>query len=153
MNNSLNTNGFVYKTGDIFESTCQTIVVAVNTVGVMGKGQALRCNELFPNVLDVHRKLCFNRQLKIGRLQVVPVGENKQLLLFPTKAHWRNPSKYQYIEEGLDDLVNRYQELNIQSLALLPLGCGLGGLDSDNVLARIESKLTDLPINIELYNF
>jgi O-acetyl-ADP-ribose deacetylase (regulator of RNase III) len=119
--------------GDIFQSTAQTLTIAVNTQGVMGKGQALQAKRLFPDVFEEYRVLCAKKMLRVGEPALVNAKSGRLFLLFPTKAHWRENSKLAYIEDGLRFLAENYGVWGIKSLALPALGCGLGNLDWKDV--------------------
>jgi len=121
-----------YVTGDLFESPAQTLVNTVNTVGVMGKGIALRFKQIYPEMFAKYQELCESGQFTIGQLYLWRTP-NKWVLNFPTKEHWRRPSKLQYIEAGLEKFVEGYQDAGISSIAFPPLGCGNGELDFDEV--------------------
>jgi len=144
-----------YLTGDILDSTAQALVNTVNTFGVMGKGIALQFKNQFPNNYKLYKEACDNKALKVGDLLVTEeeslLSGKKIIINFPTKTHWRYPSEYEYIEKGLDALVNVLQEKNIKSIAIPPLGSGNGGLDWTRVRAMIEDKLQGLDCEIYLY--
>jgi O-acetyl-ADP-ribose deacetylase (regulator of RNase III)/uncharacterized protein YwgA len=144
-----------YLTGNILDSTAQALVNTVNTVGVMGKGIALQFKNRFPNNFEVYKEACKNKELKIGELLISEedslLSGKKIIINFPTKTHWRYSSEYEYIEKGLDALVNAIQKKNIKSIAIPPLGSGNGGLDWTKVRAMIESKLQGLDCAIYLY--
>lgn len=139
-----------YVSGDLFESPAQTLVNTVNTVGVMGKGIALTFKRLFPDMFCEYQSLCEQGQLRIGSLHVYPT-DTKIILNFPTKEHWRNPSKLSYIEAGLKTFVGTYEAAGIHSVAFPPLGCGNGELDYAEVRPLMEQYLAPLPIRIYLY--
>jgi O-acetyl-ADP-ribose deacetylase (regulator of RNase III) len=111
-------------------------VNTVNTVGVMGKGVALMFKEAFPDNFRAYENACKRKEIHIGRMFVTErqnlIGP-KWIINFPTKQHWRNPSKIEWIEEGLEDLKRIIIENNIKSLAIPPLGSGNGGLGWVNV--------------------
>lgn len=119
--------------GDIFQSTVQTLTIAVNTQGVMGKGQALQAKRLFPDMFEQYRALCAKQMLNVGEPAFVGSNSGKKFLLFPTKAHWRENSKLSYITDGLRFLAENYRAWGIESLALPALGCGLGNLNWKDV--------------------
>jgi O-acetyl-ADP-ribose deacetylase (regulator of RNase III) len=119
--------------GDIFQSAAQTLTIAVNTQGVMGKGQALQAKQQFPHIFERYREMCKSSALRVGQPAVVRSNNGKLFLLFPTKAHWRENSKLSYITDGLRFLTENYREWGIESLALPALGCGLGNLDWKDV--------------------
>jgi len=141
-----------YKIGNIFESEAQALVNTVNTIGVMGKGIALQFKKAFPNNFKAYYKACKNNEVAIGKLFVtrdsnLTSGE-KLIINFPTKKHWRNPSEYSFVEEGLDDLIRVIENKNIKSIAIPPLGSGNGGLKWEKVKKIIEDKLDHLDIDI-----
>src|SRR5699024_9259180 len=63
----------------------------------------------------------------------------------------RHPSKIDYIEKGLIDLVKVIQDLQIESIALPPLGCGNGGLNWHEVRPLIIEAFQPLNIKVHLY--
>lgn len=140
-----------YVTGDLFQSDMQVLTNPVNTVGVMGKGLAKHFKIRYPEMFAEYKILCDAGQLTIGQLHLYP-AEDKWILNFPTKAHWRAKSKLEYIEVGLGRFVEIYEEQQIESIAFPMLGCGLGGLDWETQVKPVmESYLSDLAIDIEIY--
>lgn len=144
----------VYKKGNLLEDSSEALVNTVNTVGVMGKGIALQFKQAFPEVFRKYEKACKKGEIQTGTMYVVRtdalVGP-KVIINFPTKTHWKEKSKIEYIEEGLTDLVNVIQELNIQSIAIPPLGCGNGGLDWSIVQPLIEEAFQDISAKVYVY--
>jgi len=143
-----------YKKGNIFDAKVEALVNTVNTVGVMGKGIALQFKFAFPESYKAYKEAASRNEIVTGKVQIVPVNDIngvKYIINFPTKAHWRNPSKIQWINDGLIDLKKQVQEFGINSIAIPPLGCGNGGLNWDNVKPLIDSLLADLKIDITVY--
>jgi len=139
-----------YLEGDIFQSPAQVIVNTVNTIGVMGKGLALEFKNLYPEMFSAYRTACEKKQLKTGKLMLYYASDH-WILLFPTKEHWRYPSKLEYIEAGLMKFVNSYAQKNITSIAFPRLGCGNGELSWDDVRPIMEKYLAPLPIDVYIY--
>lgn len=139
-----------YIKGDLFGSPAQVLVNTVNTVGVMGKGIALEFKNRYPEMFKVYQELCDDKRLEVGKLMLWKKDE-KWILLFPTKKHWRSPSKITYIEKGLEKFVQSYEKLGIESIAFPKLGCGNGGLDWDVVKPVMEKYLKNLPIQVYIY--
>lgn len=140
-----------YKSGDIFTSDMQTLVNPVNTVGVMGKGLAKQFKIRFPSMFEAYKAACGNHTLGIGDLHLYR-ADDKWILNFPTKAHWRAQSKLEYIEAGFTRFSEIYQQGEITSIAFPMLGCGLGGLDwKAEVKPLMEQYLKDLNIPVEIY--
>lgn len=139
-----------YIEGDLFKSPAHVIVNTVNTVGVMGKGIALEFKQRYPQMFEAYRTVCEKRQLKTGKLMIWYAPDH-WILLFPTKEHWRNPSKLEYIESGLRKFVNTYAEKNITSIAFPKLGCGNGELNWNDVKQLMEKYLKPLPIDVYIY--
>lgn len=141
-----------YHRTSILTSGAQTVVNTVNTVGVMGKGLAKAYKDLHPKMFKEYKELCDNKQLHIGELWLWK-GENQWVLNFPTKAHWRNPSKLEYIDAGLQAFVRDYEKLGIREISFPRLGCGNGGLAWNIVRDRMAHYLVNLPINIYIHDF
>jgi len=141
----------LYVDGNLFQSPAQVLVNTVNTVGVMGKGIALEFKRLFPEMYEQYRILCEQKQFKIGMLWLYK-SSNKWVLNFPTKTHWRYPSKIEYVESGLKKFVSSYEDLGIYSIAFPALGCGNGQLDFETqVQPLMERYLRNLPIEVFIY--
>lgn len=146
------------KTGDMFAEPVEALVNTVNCVGVMGKGVALEFKNRWPANFRAYKLLCDAKGLKPGQMFVFDTKElfisegPRYLINFPTKAHWRSKSKIEYIEDGLDALVEAIREYGITSIAIPPLGCGNGGLDWADVRPVIETKLSVLD-NVDVVLF
>lgn len=134
--------------GNMLESDAQALVNTVNTVGVMGKGIALQFKEAFPHNYKEYVAACKRKELEPGKLLVIKehtLHGEKIMINFPTKTEWYLKSKYEYIEKGLEALVDVIKEYNIISIAIPPLGCGNGGLKWDKVKPMMEKYLS--PVN------
>jgi len=139
--------------GNLLESDAEALVNTVNTVGVMGKGVALMFKEAFPENFKEYEAACRANEIRVGKVFVTHSNSflgPKWIINFPTKAHWRYPSKIEWIENGLDDLKKVIVENGIQSIAIPPLGAGNGGLKWEEVRPIIISKLSEL-INVEIF--
>jgi O-acetyl-ADP-ribose deacetylase (regulator of RNase III) len=140
-----------YVEGDLFQSPAKVLVNPVNTAGVMGKGLALEFKRRYPAMFREYQVLCKKKQLDVGQLWIYKTPE-KWILNFPTKRHWRQKSRPEYIEAGLERFVATYQEENIDSIAFPQLGCGSGQLDWETqVQPLMEKHLAPLPITIHIY--
>lgn len=137
-------------TGNIFTTNCQCIVNTVNCVGVMGAGIALECRLRYPELYVSYQQLCKAREIQIGKLWLYK-GNEKWVLNFPTKNHWKLPSRKEYLEKGLSEFVESYEHDGIHSIAFPLLGAQHGGLDSRESQEIMESFLAPLPIDIEIY--
>lgn len=164
-----------YVGGNLFDSNCQTLVCTVNCEGVMGKGIALQFKKKFPHMYLGYRAECdVGVQLKNGGdfwLYTYPdrvyafyydadgelrPGWQSKILCFATKEHWRNKSKYKWIERCLERFVYAYEHKiygidTITSIAFPKLGCENGGLDWLVVKPIMEKYLSRLPIKVEIY--
>ncbi len=150
---------FVNKDGSIFGSKMAALVNPVNTVGVMGAGLALIFKKKSPQNFIEYKKACDSGELVCGKVHVWKSAthglfEDSQIVInLPTKEHWKDPSRIEYISDGLDDLARVIVDLQIESIAIPKLGCGLGGLKWSEVKPLIETKLEHLPIFVELYEW
>lgn len=137
-----------YKTGNLLEAKVEALVNTVNTVGVMGKGIALMFKEAFPENYFGYREACKSERVETGKMFVTEcrnlMSTPRWIINFPTKQHWRDPSKLEWIEAGLQDLRRIIESKNIKSIALPPLGSGNGGLSWVVVRNKIEEVLGDL---------
>lgn len=140
--------------GNLLEADVDAVVNTVNTQGVMGKGIALQFKRAFPANYDAYRAACAAGDVRLGEMFVTEsdrLGNPRLIINFPTKGHWKAKSRLADIESGLRDLRRVLVERNITSLALPPLGCGLGGLDWSDVKPRIEAALADLAVDITVF--
>lgn len=135
------------KTGDIFRTDADAIVNTVNCVGIMGRGIALQFKNAYPANFKAYKVACDAEQVQPGRMFVFETGKftPRFIINFPTKRHWKGKSRIVDIEAGLVALAAEIKSRGIKSVAIPPLGAGLGGLDWDEVLPRIKSALQDIP--------
>jgi O-acetyl-ADP-ribose deacetylase (regulator of RNase III) len=144
-----------YVKGNLLDSNAEALVNTVNTVGVMGKGIALQFKEAFPENYRVYKTACRNNTFHIGEVLIVEDSNlatgNKLIVNFPTKTHWKLPSEYSYIKQGLVALRQEIIARQIRSIAIPPLGSHNGGLDWLIVKRMIEESLEDLDCEILLY--
>ena len=141
--------------GDLLEQRVDAIVNTVNTVGVMGKGIALQFRRKWPANYKAYEQACKRNEVVPGKMFIFDNGgliEPKYIVNFPTKRHWRQPSRLSDIKCGLEDLITQIKALNIKSIAIPPLGCGNGGLDWSEVKPLIEASFKDLPdVKVKLF--
>lgn len=137
-----------FTSGDILKSEAEALVNTVNCVGVMGRGIALQFKNAFPDNFKAYAAACGRDEVQPGRMFVFDTGQltaPRYIINFPTKRHWRGKSRIEDIESGLGALAETIREKKIQSIAVPPLGSGLGGLDWEReVRPRIERALASL---------
>ena len=139
--------------GNIFNTNCQTLVNTVNCIGVMGKGMALECKLRFPEMFIKYKDSCDKKLFKPGYLQIYK-NSKPWILNFPTKIHWKDPSKIEYLEDGLKKFQDEYLNKNISSIAFPLLGASLGGLSEELVYETMTKYLEPLNnIDIEIYEY
>lgn len=143
--------------GNLLDADVEALVNTVNTIGVMGKGIALQFKQRFPANFRAYATACLHGEVAIGRMFVTEMTRQsvlgslanqtglRYLINFPTKKHWRDPSRLAYVRSGLTALVGEIRARNIRSIAVPPLGCGNGGLVWTDVRPRIELALGELP--------
>ena len=133
-----------FTTGDILNEDAEALVNTVNCVGVMGRGVALQFKKAFPENFRAYAEACQRGEVRPGRMFVFKTGaltNPRYIINFPTKRHWRGGSRIEDIKNGLKDLKRVIQESGIRSVAVPPLGSGLGGLRWSDVRPRIEQAL------------
>lgn len=136
-----------YKVGDIFGEDAEALVNTVNCVGVMGRGVALQFKRAFPENFRAYAERCKRGEMQPGRVflfETANLGNPRYIVNFPTKRHWRGKSRLEDIESGLESLVVEIRAHDIRSIALPPLGSGLGGLDWPEVRRKLVGLLDGL---------
>jgi O-acetyl-ADP-ribose deacetylase (regulator of RNase III) len=136
-----------YKTGDILAEEAEALVNTVNCVGFMGRGIALQFKKAWPENFKAYAAACRRHEVQPGRMFVFDTGQlthPRYIINFPTKRHWRGKSRLEDIEAGLVALAAEIRGRGIRSIAIPPLGAGLGGLDWAEVRPRIEDALSGL---------
>lgn len=133
---------------NIFDSPALTITNPVNTVGAMGAGLAKQFRLRYPDIMLNYSKCCHNGSFTVGRLLIYHAPDGRDVLLFPTKAHWRDPSRIEYVEAGLDAVLKnlgrfKKNDNGLVTIAFPPLGCGLGGLKIEDVIPLFQSRFAN----------
>ena len=139
--------------GNLFSSNCQCIVNTINCVGVMGAGIAYECRLLYPKMFSRYVELCQKKLIDIGTLWLYKT-DDKWILNFPTKYHWKYESKIEYLEKGLQKFLDTYKERGITSIAFPLLGASNGGIP-ENISIQIMKKYLEkcaIPVEIYYYN-
>ena len=134
--------------GNLLECQAEALVNTVNIEGVMGKGVALQFRYAFPEMYKAYRKACQNGEVQPGKMFIfkLPSITNPQYIInFPTKRSWKSKSRMEDIEAGLRSLVADVRKLGIRSVAVPPLGCGLGGLSWPEVRKCMQLAFQELP--------
>lgn len=138
-------------TGNLFDSEAQTLVNAVNCVGVMGKGIALAFRRRYPAMFADYVARCKDGRMRLGEPYLYRGESLPYILNFPTKNHWRSVAKLEDIVAGLAYLEAHYRVWGITSLAVPALGCGAGQLAWDAVRPVLQEALGRLDIPVDLY--
>src|SRR5262245_17168573 len=136
-----------FKKGDILREDVEALVNTVNCVGIMGRGIALQFKNAFPENFKSYVAACNRNEVQPGRMFVFETGKltnPRYIINFPTKRHWRGKSRIEDIDAGLVALAGEIRSRNIQSIAIPPLGSGLGGLAWAKVRPRIEDSMREL---------
>ncbi len=141
--------------GDILTADAEALVNTVNCVGIMGRGIALQFKKAFPDNFKAYEVACKAGQVRPGKMFVHDLNRlyNPRFIInFPTKRHWKSNSRLEDIQTGLTDLVAIVQQLQIRAIAIPPLGCGLGGLNWEEVKPLITEAFQTLPeVNVLLF--
>jgi O-acetyl-ADP-ribose deacetylase (regulator of RNase III) len=141
--------------GDILKAKADALVNTVNCAGVMGRGIALQFKKAFPETFRAYKSVCKRRELVPGMVLVHDLNRFEQpyyVIDLPTKRHWRGKSRIEDIEAGLAALIAEVRRLGIESVAVPPLGCGLGGLSWEDVRPRIQKAFQALP-DVQVFLF
>lgn len=138
--------------GNIFTTKLQTIVNTVNCDGVMGAGIALECKMRYPEMFLRYKEMCDNKLLSPGKLYLYE-AETRKIINFPTKNHWKLPSKMEYLESGLSKFCSIYKAKGVESIAFPLLGAQNGGMEKELVEEVMHKYLSNLDIEIEIYEY
>jgi len=147
-----------FTTGDMFDVNANILINTINCVGVMGCGVALAFKKKYPGMFREYAGLCRLQKIQPGVLWNYHTTDDKVIVNFPTKYHWRKQSEYSYVERGLGELKSllmlhaTFTVSGTPIVAIPALGCGHGGLDWDVVKAMITQYLGDLE-NVDIYVF
>ena len=142
---------------NMLEYPMQTITNTVNCVGAMGRGLALQFKRCYPMYNTDYVQKCRDNKVKVGKPYLfegpygLPAEVHPWILSFPTKYHWKDPSKLSWIEDGLDYLVANYKKWGIMSLSMPKLGCGLGGLEWKVVKPIMFERLDPMEIIVIIH--
>ncbi|HTK06993.1 MAG TPA: macro domain-containing protein [Ktedonobacteraceae bacterium] len=142
--------GIHYRKDDIFLSEAQVLVNAVNCKGIMGKGIALAFKQRYPEMFATYQQECQTGTLRIGKPTLYRES-TPWILNFPTKDHWRENSKIEYLETGLAYFTAHYKETGITSIAFPKLGTKNGRLSWDEVGPLMAKYLAPLDITVYIY--
>ncbi len=141
--------------GDILSADAEALVNTVNCVGIMGRGIALQFRTAFPENYRVYQAACRRGDVEPGRMFVFPthnLTNPHYIINFPTKRHWRGKSRLEDIRSGLRALATEVERLNIHSIAIPPLGSGMGGLDWHQVKPLIVQALENFSdVEVTIY--
>ena len=142
------------RSGDLFASDAQTLVNAVNCVGVMGKGIALQFKRRFPDMFEDYVERCRSREVSLGEpyLWRPDDGTTPWVLNFPTKGYWRDSTEETDVLEGISYLAAHYHEWEITSLAVPALGCGEGGLGWKAFRDNLVTAFEPFGIPVDIYS-
>ena len=137
---------------DIFSSDAQTLVNAVNCVGVMGGGLAALFKDRYPEMYIDYVAACETGELRPGKPQLWK-GPDKWVLNFPTMDTLMAGARLDWIDEGLATFAERYREWGVKSISFPKLGCGIGGLDWEEVYLLMQRHLSKLPIPVYVHDY
>lgn len=135
----------------MFEVPADIRVNTVNCVGVMGAGVALAFKQRYPEMFKEYQRACKDGWVRPGRMHVWKSLEGDWIVNFPTKRDWRDPSRYEDIDAGLDDLRAYLDGVGPVTVAMPALGCGHGGLDWGRVSGMIQNKLGDVDARVLVF--
>lgn len=143
------------QSGDILNADVEALVNTVNCVGIMGRGIALQFKHMFPENFEAYANACARNDVQPGKMFVFATGHltnPRYIINFPTKRHWRGKSRIEDIEAGLKGLVNEVKQRDIKSVAIPPLGSGLGGLNWSDIRPLILEAAKELPgVDVHVY--
>lgn len=135
---------------NLFDIKADLYVITVNTVAVMGAGIAKAFKERYYDLYRLYRTDCFQKRLQTGKPVIYQADDGLRFMMFPTKEDWRNPSRYDWVAQGLYWMIDQVgKEIDPQwVIAMPPLGCGHGRLDWNAVRPMILHLGNEMPNKI-----
>lgn len=118
----------------------------------MGAGIALECRYRHPKMFEQYAKLCSEGKLDVGLLWIYKSPE-QWILNFPTKKHWKDVSRPEFLHAGLKKFLDTYQQRQIESIAFPLLGAQNGGLTQQQSLEIMLQHLRHCQIPVEIYRY
>ena len=122
-----------FTAGDLLDAPADAICNPVNLAGAMGRGLALQFRTRWPASYRAYRAALRSGELRNGRVHAHRLPDGRHVLHCPTKHHWRDPSPIDLVRGTIDAIGPCCARHGIRSVAVPPLGCGLGGLDWTSV--------------------
>ena len=138
-------------TGNMFGYNVGAYVNPVNTVGVMGSGLALVFARKYPKMAENYKRACDVGELEIGTVHVWTAPTARRIVNLPTKRHWKDPSTLEYVTSGVNALAEALGRMEVRSVAIPALGCGLGGLEWDDVYPIIRGTFVHSPVTAYVF--
>ena len=137
------------KQGSVFDSECYAIAHGVNVQGVMGAGIAYTVKTRFPQAFRVYRMLCReDRILKPGDFVAVAAEDlgadrtrTMRLVYNLATQQWAGPSaSLEWIQKAANGMFEDLMERGLATVAMPRIGCGLGGLEWEDVARLFEHE-------------
>jgi len=123
--------------GNLFDSDAEAVMNTVNTVGVMGKGIALRFKRAFPENFRAYERACKQGEVKLGRMfvhETQTLHGPRFIINFPTESHWKASSRLEDIHSGLQSLTKTIRGLRSNQSPFRPwvaaLAAGIGPMSA-----------------------
>lgn len=140
--------------GDLFDAKVDALIHPSNCVATFGGGLSRQFRNRFPEIVLPYQRACKSGSIRPGHIHVYDreTDSPRFIISLPTKRHWRDPSKIEDIATGLDALVDAVAALHIISVAIPPLGCGLGGLDWLDVEPLITAAAARMNARVVVYS-
>jgi O-acetyl-ADP-ribose deacetylase (regulator of RNase III) len=136
----------LFRSGNIVDDDADLLVNTVNAVGIMGRGVALAFKTRWPSIMSPYTAACRSGALKAGGCLMFDLPDGRKWAALATKDHWRDPSRYHWVETGLVQLRRIAKDHGIRSIAIPPPGCGNGGLDWNRVRPLVVEALREFDL-------
>ena len=142
---------FIHKEGNLLNDQAEVLVNAVNRLGFMGAGIALAFKLKFPKMFQAYKEFCKAGAYNESCLTLYK--EQGKVIANLRTVDDNLRGQYHLVNKGLIELRDAMLEQGLKTVAIPPLGCGIGGLDSKQVLKSIMEIFQKTDITVYLYNF
>lgn len=140
--------------GNLFTSQAHAFGHGVNTHGFMGAGIALQFKMMYPQMYRAYKDRCENKRLNPGGVYVWPTDSQPAFIYNIASQDMPGPhARLEWLLEGLTTTFDHAVAHNLASIAIPQIGCGIGGLDFEEIRPDLTKLCDSFPLDVELWTY